>query len=79
MEIIIDDLLEALEAPKVERTSQLFQEHLGRDGDAWDIHLSVFSVAQRVLNPPFINPHLPKMYGIYRELMPVYLRECNMN
>ena len=36
--------------------------------------VTVSRVVQRVLNPPFINPHLPKMYRIYRELVP-YLRK----
>ncbi|MBI4495997.1 MAG: hypothetical protein HY697_03585 [Deltaproteobacteria bacterium] len=35
---------------------------------AWDVHLSLFPFVQRVQNPPFINPHLPKMYRIIREL-----------
>ncbi|MBI2857898.1 MAG: hypothetical protein HYX90_02370, partial [Chloroflexi bacterium] len=37
---------------------------------AWQTHLSLFPVAQRVQNPPYINPHLPKMYRIYREFLP---------
>ncbi len=36
---------------------------------AWDVHLSLFPFVQRVQNPPFINPHLPKMYRIIRELV----------
>lgn len=35
---------------------------------AWSVHLSLFPFVQRVQNPPFINPHLPKMYRIIREL-----------
>lgn len=38
---------------------------------AWDVHLSLFPFVQRVQNPPFINPHLPKMYRIIRELGPL--------
>jgi hypothetical protein len=34
----------------------------------WAIHEALFPVVQSVLNPPFINPHLPKMYAINREL-----------
>jgi hypothetical protein len=52
----------------------LLKKEMGKKGQAWEIHLSLFPVVQRVLNPPFINPHLPKMYRIYRELIP-YLRE----
>jgi hypothetical protein len=71
--IVADDLLEALEASDVARASKLLREKLSEGGEALEIHLSLFPVVQRVLNPPFINPHLPKMYGIYRELVP-YLR-----
>jgi len=68
------DLLLALEASDITRIDELFVEEISKGGDVWKIHLSLFPVAQRVLNPPFINPHLPKMYCIYRELRP-YLRE----
>ena len=37
--------------------------------DPWAIHEALFPVVQSVLNPPFINPHLPKMYAINRELV----------
>ena len=36
--------------------------------EPWAIHEALFPVVQSVLNPPFINPHLPKMYAINREL-----------
>ena len=36
--------------------------------EPWAIHQALFPVVHRVLNPPFINPHLAKMYGINREL-----------
>jgi hypothetical protein len=36
--------------------------------EPWFVHESIFPVVHRVLNPPFINPHLPKMYAINREL-----------
>ena len=65
-----DDLLQALKASDITRTRELFAEEMSRGRDAWDIHLSLFPVVQRVLNPPFINPHLPKMYRIYRQLIP---------
>lgn len=47
---------------------------INKGSTAWKIHLSLFPLVQRVLNPPFINPHLPKMYRIYRQLVP-YLKE----
>jgi hypothetical protein len=36
--------------------------------------MSFYPVVQQVMNPPFINPHLPKVYSIYRELLP-YLKQ----
>jgi hypothetical protein len=67
------DLLQALEDSDITRAKGLFTEEIKKGGDAWKIHLSLFPAVQRVLNPPFINPHLPKMYCIYRQLIP-YLR-----
>jgi hypothetical protein len=64
------DLLEALEVSDITRTNDLFAEEMRKGGDPWEIHLALFPSVQRVLNPPFINPHLPKMYRIYRQLMP---------
>jgi hypothetical protein len=64
------NLLEAIEASDGARASALLKKLVGRGVDPWKIHLSLFPVVQRVLNPPFINPHLPKMHGIYRELVP---------
>jgi hypothetical protein len=43
-------------------------------GDPWALHLALYPVVQRVLNPPFFNPHWPKVYSICRELAP-YLSE----
>lgn len=68
--MVEDDLLQALEASDVPRSSDLLRRRLRKGDDAWEIHLSLYPVVQRVLNPPFINPHLPKMYRIYRELVP---------
>jgi hypothetical protein len=36
--------------------------------DPWAIHVALYPAVNRVLNPPFINPHLPKMYAICRDL-----------
>lgn len=68
------DLLQASEASDATQATGLFMEKIAKGGDAWEIHLSLFPLVQRVLNPPFINPHLPKMYRIYRELIP-YLKK----
>lgn len=65
-----NDLLEALKASDPAKASKCLSEELKTGIDPWRIHLSLFPVVQRVLNPPFINPHLPKMYRIHRELVP---------
>ena len=67
-------ILEAIEASDGGRAKKLLAETISRGMDPWQIHLSLFPVAQRILNPPFINPHLPKMYAIFRELV-VYLEK----
>jgi len=69
-EIMEKSLLEAVEASDVNRALEICAEMVSQGVDPWKIHLSLFSAVQRVQNPPFINPHLPKMYGIGRELVP---------
>ncbi len=64
------DLLKAIEASDPVAASQCLREAFQRGNDPWKIHLTLFPAVQRVLNPPFINPHLPKMYRIYREFAP---------
>jgi len=67
-------LLEAIEASDVDRALERCVKMVSQGVDPWEIHLSLFATVQRVANPPFINPHLPKMYAIYREFVP-YLSE----
>lgn len=74
-EITEKSLLEAVEASDVDRALQICAKMVSQGMDPWKIHLSLFPAVQRVQNPPFINPHLPKVYGIYRELVP-YLSEA---
>ncbi len=69
-EITERNLLEAVEASNVDRALEICAKMVSQGGDPWKIHLSLFPAVQRVQNPPFINPHLPKMYRIGRELMP---------
>ncbi len=69
------NLFQALEASDVVGASEKFREEIRNGHDAWEIHLSLFPVAMRVLNPPFINAHLPKMYAIYSDLIPYLNRE----
>ena len=64
------DLLESISDSDVSGALALFDDSIARGIDPWRIHLSLFPVVQRVQNPPFINPHLPKMYRIYCELAP---------
>jgi len=65
-----ESLLEAIEASDVDRALEMYLKMVSQGVDPWEIHLSLFPTVQRVTNPPFINPHLPKMYSIYRELVP---------
>jgi len=67
-------LLEAIEASDVDGALEMCAKMVSQGVDPWKIHLSLFPAVQRVQNPPFINPHLPKMYAVYRELVP-YLSE----
>jgi len=69
-EITGKSLLEAIEASDVDRALEICVKMVNQGADPWKIHLSLFPTVQRVQNPPFINPHLPKMYSIYRELVP---------
>jgi hypothetical protein len=62
-------LLEAIETSDVEGALKLLARSIRGGADPWKIHLSLYPVVQRVLNPPFINPHLPKMFNICRELV----------
>ena len=61
-------LLEAIEASDVETASALFRRE--KQENPLDIHDSLYPIVQQVLNPPFINPHLPKMFNICRDLFP---------
>jgi hypothetical protein len=66
----MDQLLQRMEQSDREGAWELVRDEMAKEGRAWEIHLSLFPLVQRVLNPPFINPHLPKMYGIIREFLP---------
>src|SRR4030042_6259263 len=63
------NLLGFIEASDVSGASALLARRVKEGMDPWEIHLSLFPVVQRVLNPPFINPNLPKMFNICRELV----------
>jgi hypothetical protein len=72
--IVVNDLVQAVEASDAAEASALLSKKLAGGGNAWKIHLALYPAVQQVLNPPYINPHLPKMYAICRELVP-YLKE----
>ena len=46
----------------------VLQKRLKSSDNPQTIHDELYPVAQTVLNPPFINPHIPKMHRICREL-----------
>lgn len=72
---MVNQLLSKIEASDFEGVSQLIKKGTIKDDQAWTVHLSLFPLVQRVLNPPYINPHLPKMYSIYREFLSYLNRE----
>ncbi len=59
----------AVEHSDTGATSELKRANL-EGSAAWSAHVDLFPAVQRVLNPPFINPHMPKMYAIIRDLRP---------
>ncbi len=64
------DLVTAIEKSDLSM-AQTSLETLFVDGqvEPWTVHEALFPVVHRVLNPPFINPHLAKMYAINREFV----------
>ncbi len=68
--MLTSNLLEAIAASEINTALKLYDQLLEKGADPWDIHLSLFPAVQPILNPPFINPHLPKMYAIIREFIP---------
>ena len=72
--INMDDLLHAVETKDTAKADRRLKDLFDEGRDAWEIHLLLFPAVQRVLNPPFINPHLPKLYAINRELV-AYLQK----
>lgn len=69
------NLLRAIDNSAVAEALAILDEAFGGGVDAWEIHKSLFPAVQRVANPPFINPHLPKMYAIYRDFIPYIEKE----
>src|SRR3989304_1774507 len=67
---MIDLLLQKIDDSDQDGAAALLESDLAQQGRAWAVHLSLFPVVQRVATPPFINPPLPKMYGILRDFLP---------
>lgn len=65
-----DDLLKAIDESDVASARKKLRTLLSSGMQPPEVHEDLYAAAQRVLNPPFINPHLPKMYRIWRELSP---------
>lgn len=72
--MILKELAEAVENSDVAPINAM-KETIRNHDDPWQIHLALFPAVQRVLNPPFINPHLPKMYNICRDFVPYLSKE----
>jgi hypothetical protein len=68
-----DQLLTAVEASDKSKAYEYFNAAMEKGCTAWDLHIALFPIVQQVINPPYINPHLPKMYGVCREFIP-YLK-----
>ena len=66
----MEKLLQRMEQSDQNGAGELVTTKLAKGGRPWEIHLALFPLVQRVENPPFINPHLPKMYRIIREFLP---------
>ncbi|MDP3879752.1 MAG: hypothetical protein Q8Q07_05535 [Dehalococcoidales bacterium] len=71
---MIAQLLRLMDDSDLDGVSALVKNEITNGGQAWEVHLGLFPLVQRALNPPFINPHLPKVYRICREFLP-YLSE----
>lgn len=60
----------AVAAGNLNEAERQLNRMLAENIDAWQIHLLLYAMVQQVLNPPYINPHLPKMYAINRFFIP---------
>ncbi len=66
---MIRELNAAIEQSDITASREIYASLLrGGKEEPWGIHDAVYAVVHQVLNPPFINPHLSKMYSINREL-----------
>jgi len=66
---MFNELITAIEISDLSRARTQVDSLLSDGHEPWEIHESLFPLVLRVVNPPFINPHLPKMYAINREFV----------
>lgn len=64
-----EDLLTAIETSDQYMALDRLDSLLSDGDEPWEIHEALFPLINRVLNPPFINPHIPKMYAVSREFV----------
>lgn len=67
--VMYEDLLAAIADSDQFKAEASLSRAFAAGAKALNIRDSLFPVVQRVLNKPFINPHLPKMYAINRYLL----------
>ncbi len=67
-------LVAALEVSDVAFIASM-RDAIGSADDPWALHRALYPPVDRVLNPPFINPHLPKMYAICRDFVPYLTKD----
>ena len=64
-----EDLLTAIETSDQYMALDRLDSLLSDGDEPWEIHEALFPLINRVRNPPFINPHIPKMYAVSREFI----------
>ena len=70
---MIDQLLQVMADGDTGKTAKLVK-NVTSGKEALAIYQAIFPVVQRVINPPYINPHWPKAYRVCREFIP-YLED----
>ena len=66
---MIEQLNRAIQISDTSGAQEIFKTLLTeKSWQPWDLHRYLYPVVQQVLNPPFKNPHLAKMYAVNREI-----------
>ena len=72
---MLDKLKIAIAQSDMSRSREIIAALFSEDKAApWNVHQDIYPEVQLVLNPPFKNPHLAKMYAINGEIA-AYLRD----